>query len=88
MSHTSSSPCACGGAYRGRPASEGGKLLAQLLDIFGNYVRAQPWADDPGDIRGEVYRVYEQSLSPARCREVWQGISDTNNDSTQEESDQ
>jgi hypothetical protein len=45
--------------------------MAQILDIFGNYARAQPWCGTV-DARDEVYQLYEATLSPDRCWLLWE----------------
>jgi hypothetical protein len=63
--------------------------LAQILDIFGSYVRGQHWCDHGGDIRHEVYRRYTEVLSPAQCQRIWEETGHRGSGSdTQEERDQ
>ena len=61
--------------------------MAEILDIFGNYVRAQGW---PGteDPRQEVRRLYDSVLSPARCRELWLGLTERADLESADERDQ
>jgi hypothetical protein len=66
----------------------GERLVAELLDIFGNYCRHSSWHAVTGDIRNEVFQQYQQALSPARCREIWEQLrSGGATESTQEETD-
>jgi hypothetical protein len=60
--------------------------VGQILDIFGTYVRSQPWRSSSSDIRNEVFRRYEEVLSPARCRDLWDeaGRTVANADSSEE----
>jgi len=42
--------------------------VSDIINIFGDYAKAQSWGQDVNDIRHQVYRAYQQELSPTQCR--------------------
>jgi hypothetical protein len=60
--------------------------MSEIIDIFGNYSRAQSWYSRSNDPRMVVYQEYMRTLSPSSCREVWDYYHTLVNDSERNQS--